>query len=131
MNVRKQMIFLPARLAVFLIRAYQWGVSPIKYAICGPTCGCRFHPTCSEYACTAIQEHGFLRGFSLALGRILRCHPRNVGGFDPVPLSPTQRSLDRPLESKADGAISRKSDDIGDVDLKAFPIRDISTHFEN
>ena len=57
--------------------------------------------------------------------------PGMWGGFDPVPLSPTQRSLDRPLESKADGAISRKSDDIGDVDLKAFPIRDISTHFEN
>ncbi|NBX46227.1 MAG: membrane protein insertion efficiency factor YidD, partial [Chloroflexi bacterium] len=46
---------------------------------------CRFHPTCTEYAIEAITRHGILRGTTLALGRISRCHPFNAGGLDPVP----------------------------------------------
>ncbi|MBF0623049.1 MAG: membrane protein insertion efficiency factor YidD [Magnetococcales bacterium] len=46
---------------------------------------CRFEPTCSSYAREAIIRHGALKGSWLALRRLLRCHPFNSGGFDPVP----------------------------------------------
>lgn len=46
---------------------------------------CRFYPTCSAYALEALQKHGGIRGTTLALKRILKCHPLHPGGFDPVP----------------------------------------------
>jgi|GEM_PF-723229 len=46
---------------------------------------CRFHPTCSTYALEAVGEHGPLRGTVLAVRRVGRCHPWNLGGIDPVP----------------------------------------------
>ena len=46
---------------------------------------CRFHPTCSQYMIEAIQKFGFAKGIWLGLKRVLRCHPWNKGGFDPVP----------------------------------------------
>lgn len=53
---------------------------------------CRFHPTCSQYAVTAIESHGALRGSWLALRRISRCHPFHPGGVDHVPTaSPRQK----------------------------------------
>ena len=45
---------------------------------------CRFQPTCSEYATQSIERHGVLRGFALAVSRVLRCHPLSRGGYDPV-----------------------------------------------
>jgi uncharacterized protein len=65
--------------AAFLIRLYQWTVSPLL----GPRC--RFYPSCSQYALEAIQRFGVLKGGSLATWRLLRCHPWQPGGFDPVP----------------------------------------------
>jgi putative membrane protein insertion efficiency factor len=47
--------------------------------------GCRFQPTCSDYAAVAIATHGPLRGSALALWRLLRCHPFSRGGLDQVP----------------------------------------------
>jgi uncharacterized protein len=66
-------------LAVFLIRLYQWTVSPLL----GPTC--RFYPSCSQYALEAIVRFGVLRGSAFSVARLVRCHPWHPGGFDPVP----------------------------------------------
>ncbi|MDD3852414.1 MAG: membrane protein insertion efficiency factor YidD [Syntrophomonadaceae bacterium] len=46
---------------------------------------CRFYPSCSNYAIEAIEKYGITKGGWLAARRILRCHPFNVGGYDPVP----------------------------------------------
>jgi len=47
--------------------------------------GCRYRPTCSEYASIAIATHGPVRGMLLALWRLLRCNPFAPGGLDNVP----------------------------------------------
>lgn len=47
--------------------------------------GCRYWPTCSEYAMQAIEQHGALRGSWMMLARLARCHPYSAGGVDPVP----------------------------------------------
>lgn len=62
-----------------LIRGYQWTISPWLGA------NCRFDPTCSRYAETAITRFGAWRGSYLALRRVLRCHPWGGRGYDPVP----------------------------------------------
>jgi len=71
-----------------LIRAYQLVISPLKLLLPVPPLGgrcCRFHPSCSAYATTAIERHGPGRGVLLAARRLARCHPFHDGGFDPVP----------------------------------------------
>lgn len=66
-------------LLLWLIKAYRFFLSPwIGYH-------CRFHPSCSSYAYTAIERFGAWRGSYLALRRLLRCHPWHPGGLDPVP----------------------------------------------
>lgn len=55
---------------------------------------CRFEPTCSAYALTALDTHGAAAGAYLTARRLLRCHPWCAGGCDPVPtprfISPAQ-----------------------------------------
>ena len=46
---------------------------------------CKYEPSCSVYATTAIRRFGALRGGLLAAWRLLRCNPFSHGGFDPVP----------------------------------------------
>ena len=62
------------------LRLYRNWASPILHALF--PAGCKFQPTCSEYASEAIAVHGALRGGGMALGRLLRCHPFSRGGFD-------------------------------------------------
>jgi hypothetical protein len=45
---------------------------------------CRFIPTCSEYSYQAIEKYGVIKGIYLGLKRIIRCHPWNQGGYDPL-----------------------------------------------
>jgi uncharacterized protein len=47
---------------------------------------CRFTPTCSEYMYQAIEAYGIIYGLWLGLKRIIRCHPWNKGGYDPIPM---------------------------------------------
>jgi putative membrane protein insertion efficiency factor len=72
--------------AAGLVRIYQWTASPVLPLILGPACGCRFHPTCSEYAAEALLAHGAFRGTWLAARRLVKCTPLHPGGHDPVPL---------------------------------------------
>lgn len=74
-------------IVAFLIRVYQWVISPVIRAICGPTGGCRFDPSCSQYTLEAVRLHGTVRGLWLGLKRIARCHPWGGAGHDPVPRS--------------------------------------------
>jgi len=67
------------RIGLLLLRGYQLVLSPFAGG------ACRFEPTCSNYAMAAVEEHGVLRGLSLALRRVSRCHPLGAAGFDPVP----------------------------------------------
>lgn len=77
----------PARAADGLVWLYQRTLSP-ALAAAFPTCGCRFHPTCSHYARTALRTHGFLAGGALTVARLARCGPWHPGGLDPVPPRP-------------------------------------------
>lgn len=65
------------------IRLYQLTVSPML----GPVC--RFYPSCSHYGFEALRVHGTLRGTWYTARRLLRCHPWNPGGIDPVPAKTT------------------------------------------
>lgn len=65
-------------LAILLIRGYQRIISPMF----PPTC--RFYPTCSAFFIQALEKYGFFKGSYLGIRRILRCHPWNPGGHDPL-----------------------------------------------
>jgi hypothetical protein len=67
------------RLLIVLLRAYQLLLRPTLAP------ACRFAPSCSAFAREAIERHGARRGAVLAARRLLRCHPWNPGGYDPVP----------------------------------------------
>ena len=67
------------RVMILATRAWQKGPSRIL----PPTC--RFQPSCSAYAITAIERYGALKGGFLAAKRIARCHPWGGQGHDPVP----------------------------------------------
>jgi len=62
-----------------LIRFYQWALSPLLGR------NCRFDPSCSEYSLQAFRKFGIIKGFSLSIKRISRCHPWGGHGYDPLP----------------------------------------------
>jgi putative membrane protein insertion efficiency factor len=64
---------------IFIIKIYKKVISPFLGN------NCRFYPTCSTYYMEALKKHGFFYGNYLGVKRVLRCHPLNPGGYDPVP----------------------------------------------
>lgn len=72
-----------SRALLVLLAFYQRLLSPALHSL--GLGGCRFQPTCSEYAVRAIAMHGPWRGSAFALWRLLRCHPFSRGGLDQVP----------------------------------------------
>ena len=67
------------RLLILLIKTYRFLLSPWLGG------HCRFYPSCSCYAITAVERFGAWRGLGLAARRLARCHPWHPGGIDPVP----------------------------------------------
>lgn len=68
-----------ARLLILVARGWQLGPS----LILPPSC--RYSPSCSAYAITALRRYGAAKGSWLAAKRIARCHPWGGHGHDPVP----------------------------------------------
>ena len=66
-------------IVIFFIRLYQKIPGRIHNY-------CKYQPTCSEYAIGCLREFGFFKGMYLSIKRIIRCNPRSVGGYDPIPL---------------------------------------------
>lgn len=60
-----------------LIAFYQKFISPAF----APRC--KYYPSCSSYALTAITTYG-LKGVAMAAWRVLRCNPWSHGGVDYV-----------------------------------------------
>ncbi len=67
------------RVVILFIDGYRLAISPWLGD------NCRFHPSCSAYARTAIVRFGLLKGGWMSLRRLARCHPWHEGGVDPVP----------------------------------------------
>ncbi|MEA5476050.1 membrane protein insertion efficiency factor YidD [Pseudanabaena galeata UHCC 0370] len=67
------------KLVILLIQFYRLFISPLFPP------RCRFQPTCSQYAVTAIDRFGLFKGGGLTIKRVCSCHPWNMGGYDPVP----------------------------------------------
>jgi len=61
-----------------LIKLYQFIISPLLGT------NCRFVPSCSNYAIQSIKEKGVVKGISLSIRRVLKCHPFGGSGYDPV-----------------------------------------------
>lgn len=64
---------------IFLIKIYQWFISPLLGS------KCRYTPTCSQYGLEAFKKYGLFKGGYLTIKRILSCHPWGGHGYDPVP----------------------------------------------
>lgn len=84
------------RLLILLIHGYRLLISPLFPP------SCRFNPTCSQYALTAIERFGPAKGSWLAARRITRCHPFHPGGYDPVPEHASAEILREPLREEAE-----------------------------
>lgn len=75
------------KIILLLIKFYQVCISPFLGK------NCRFYPTCSAYTYEAIEIHGIIKGVYLGVKRILKCHPYNKGGYDPVPPKKTNKKI--------------------------------------
>lgn len=65
------------RFLIWMIKLYQ------KMPLSSHGC-CKFYPTCSNYAISAINKYGSIKGLYLTIKRILRCSIFSKGGYDPV-----------------------------------------------
>lgn len=74
------------KVLILLIKIYQKTLSPDHgfARIFFPQGVCKFFPSCSEYALSAIKKNGSIKGLVLAILRIIRCNPFSRGGWDPI-----------------------------------------------
>jgi putative membrane protein insertion efficiency factor len=79
------------RILLALLAFYRRWLSPAIHTL--GVGGCKFQPTCSEYAVRAIVLHGPLRGIALSAWRLLRCHPFSPGGLDQVPVPKSRQPV--------------------------------------
>jgi hypothetical protein len=77
---------------IWLVRAYQLLISPLTPP------SCRYYPSCSAYAVTALERFGPIKGTYLAAWRVLRCNPWSPGGVDHVPPRHPHRHDAEPAE---------------------------------
>jgi putative membrane protein insertion efficiency factor len=63
---------------IFLIYAYR---ATLGQVLSG---NCRFYPSCSHYSEDAFKKYGVFKGMLLTIKRLSKCHPWNIGGYDPV-----------------------------------------------
>jgi uncharacterized protein len=64
---------------IFVIKIYQYLISPIIPS------SCRYTPSCSIYSIQAIKKHGPFKGSYYSIKRIVSCNPWGGHGYDPVP----------------------------------------------
>jgi len=70
---------------VLVVRGMTGSIHAYQKLRSGRPTGCRYLPTCSQYAEESILRFGPLHGTWLALRRLARCHPWGGHGIDPVP----------------------------------------------
>ncbi|MBL8328040.1 MAG: membrane protein insertion efficiency factor YidD [Rubrivivax sp.] len=105
---------MPRRLLVLLVRGYR--------LLLKPSLGnaCRFEPSCSQYALTALERHGAVVGASLSAARLARCHPWCDGGLDPVPDNAPRLFTRLGLGHRADGRPDEQAPGSGTAFRKPF-----------
>lgn len=81
-------------ICLFLVAVYRKVISPVIHAIAGPSFGCRYMPTCSQYAEQALKTHPPLKALKLIFCRVSSCHPWGGSGYDPVP-EPEQNEVEK------------------------------------
>ena len=94
---RAESMSVAARILLTAIRVYQTFFSALMPS------ACKFYPSCSSYAATAVELHGARHGSWLALKRIARCHPFTRGGVDFVP-EPEEHSCGANADADDPGA---------------------------
>ena len=85
-----------------LVRAYQIATSNFAPR-------CKYYPSCSNYAITAIGRYG-VKGVVMATWRIVRCNPWSQGGLDYV---------DTHLDSADAKKISQGNADVNNVNANS------------
>lgn len=64
------------KLAIYLIKFYQFAISP-WFGNC-----CKFHPSCSEYALLSFKKYNSFKASFLTIKRLIKCAPWHKGGID-------------------------------------------------
>lgn len=68
---------------LFLIKLYQAFISPMAILL-PDILGCKFYPSCSQYASQSLKKYGARKGTRRGAARVLRCNPWSEGGYDPA-----------------------------------------------
>jgi putative membrane protein insertion efficiency factor len=69
---------------IFFVHIYQKTISPrhLKNPAAQIIRGCKFYPSCSDYAILVLEKNGAFFGVPRILKRLIKCHPWAKGGID-------------------------------------------------